>query len=345
MKINQISELIRSIRDELNLSRGIVPEVVHVYTHDDDTLHLITTDRAEKSLVLGPGGRIIAELAKRSEKKITVYGADELLLRKHRLNLTKERINEISPYLTDNQKIVVERIQSLVNQELSFPERMIEYNSSFSTCDVKVALAFSGGVDSSATGKLLLDVGAIPDALMVELDYRFVNPPFISHAEEWCKHNQMNLVMVPVGEDIDQVLIGVDEGRIHPCGKCHSVIMEKVRTYAITNGYHVLVTGELLPSGRQSIVLDDGLLIIHLPAALALSKYRTESIAETSGRKLGRRRFGCNLVAATHSKGWKQFGPSIFRVLRELEAGVLTTGQALEYIKDIIPYSIKKSGE
>ena len=58
--------------------------------------------------------------------------------------------------------------------------------------------------------------------------------------------------------------------------------------------------------------------------------------AEKSGKKLFRRKFGCNLVAKSHSKGWQNVGPSIFRVLRELEAGVLTTGQSLEYIKDIV---------
>ncbi len=345
MTVDQISELIQSIRNELNLSRGIAPEVVNVYTHDDNTVYLITSDRAEKSLLLGPGGRIIAELAKRIGKRISVYGADEVLLRKHRLNLTRERIHEISPILTKNHRIMVERLSYLVEQELSFPERMIDYNPSFSSIDVKIALAFSGGVDSSAAGKLLADLGLAPDAVMVGLDNRFINPQLISLAKEWCKLNQINLLTVPVGDDFNQVLEGVDEGRIHPCGKCHSVIMEKVRTYAKTNGYHILVTGELLPSGRQSIVLEDGLLIIHLPAALSLSKYRTELIAEKSGKRLGRRSFGCNLVAASHSKGWRNIGPSIFRVLRELEAGVLTTGQALEYIKDIIPYSMRKSGE
>jgi predicted PP-loop superfamily ATPase len=101
------------------------------------------------------------------------------------------------------------------------------------------------------------------------------------------------------------------------------------------------VTGEMLPSGRQALDLQENILIIHLPAALALSKYRTERISEESGKEIFRRKFGCNLVAKSHSKGWKNSGPSIFRVLRELEAGVLTTGQSLEYIKDIVRTSGK----
>ncbi|MHA1577262.1 MAG: hypothetical protein ACTSU3_07860, partial [Candidatus Thorarchaeota archaeon] len=47
-------------------------------------------------------------------------------------------------------------------------------------------------------------------------------------------------------------------------------------------------------------------------------------------------RFGCNLVNQQHGKGWQFVGPSIFRVLRELQAGVLTTGKSLKLIRSIL---------
>ncbi|TFH10621.1 MAG: hypothetical protein E4H14_02135 [Candidatus Thorarchaeota archaeon] len=335
MKPNQISEHVDAIRQELNLTRGISPRIENVYEHDDSSLHLVTSDRSEKSLLLGPGGRVVAELAKRTERKITIYGTDEILLRRHRLRLTMSRIEEIALDLTDSQKIVVTWLKHLIEQELSYPENQIHYKSVIRK-NLKIALAFSGGTDSTASTRILTESGFIPDAILVDLGHHFQNPVDIKLAEDWCFKQKVNLVRIGVVGASADLLERVDAGRIHPCGECHNKIMACIREYVIQTQCDVLVTGELLPSGRQSITLNEGLLIIHLPAALSLSKHRTETIAEESGKKLFRRKFGCNLVAKSHSKGWKNIGPSIFRVLRELEAGVLTTGQSLEYIKNIV---------
>ena len=186
---------------------------------------------------------------------------------------------------------------------------------------------------------ILKESGILPDAIMISLGHHMHNPKDIERAEEWCKQIGVQLISLNHSEEIHDILERVEEGRIHPCGECHNCIMEGVREFASKNNYEVLVTGELLPSGRQAVLVREGLLIIHLPAALSLTKHRTERIAQESGKKLFRRKFGCNLVSKSHSKGWRNIGPSIFRVLRELEAGVLTTGQTLDYIKDIIPHS------
>jgi predicted PP-loop superfamily ATPase len=114
------------------------------------------------------------------------------------------------------------------------------------------------------------------------------------------------------------------------------LILATLLRYAAESDHSVVVTGELLPGGRQAIVKTGNLLIVHLPAALSLTKHRTEHISEAYGRRIPRRQFGCRLVADTHAKGWMNVGPSIKRVLRELQAGILTTGQALEYIKAIV---------
>jgi uncharacterized protein len=335
MILNQISDLVNTIRGELNLTRGVMPRIENVYEHDDGSLHLVTPDRAEKSLLLGPGGRVTAELAKRIGRKITIYGSDKILLRRHRLQLTMSRIEEVMPELSDSQKKVVICLKQLIEHELLYPKKQIQYNSSLGN-NLKIALAFSGGTDSTASVEILKESGFRVDAILVDLGHQFQNPKDIKLAEDWCMQQYVNLVRIDVTGGNGDLLERVDEGRIHPCGECHNQIMERVRECIVKSKYDVLVTGELLPTGRQSIILEEGLLIIHLPAALSLSKHRTETIAEKSGKKLFRRKFGCNLVAKSHSKGWKNVGPSIFRVLRELEAGILTTGQSLEYIKDIL---------
>ncbi len=339
MKTSEIQDLIHEIRNELDLTRGVAPRIERMYEHDDN-VHLIVSDRAEKSLLLGPGGRIIGELAKRIGKRITVFGADELLLRRHRLELTLSRINEIgevSPF----QESILQILECLVKKEIDYPNHKIEQDFSFHP-EQEVVLAFSGGVDSTASAVLLKESGIRVNAVMIDNGVQYHNPRDIKLAEEWCNNQSITITKLPFGNENCDIIERVNAGLIHPCGECHARIMSNVREYAKRERYQVIVTGEMLPSGRQAITLDNGLMTIHLPAALALTKYRTETISQESGKALFRRKFGCNLVTRSHAKGWKNIGPSIFRVLRELEAGILTTGQGLDYIKNILS---KKSQE
>ncbi|MGY5858987.1 MAG: hypothetical protein RTU63_06435 [Candidatus Thorarchaeota archaeon] len=343
MNPNQISELVQIIRAELNLTRGVPPSIDAVYMHDDN-LHVVASDRAEKSLLLGPGGRAASELAKRTGKKITIYGADEILLRSHRLQLTKSRIEEIIPMATPSQCSMLKRLQTMIEQELTYPTKPTQTDSSLIQ-NLNVALAFSGGVDSTASAMILKESGIVPDSIMADLGHQYHNPKDTKQAEEWCNNQDIKMVKLSLADENSDLIERVEAGRVHPCGECHNRIMERVREYSVKNNYEVLVTGELLPSGRQALLLQDDILIVHLPAALSLSKHRTEKICERSGKELFQRRFGCSLVAKSHSKGWKNVGPSVFRVLRELEAGVLTTGQALEYIKSIVRHYPRETGE
>lgn len=343
MNSSQISELVQTIRAELNLTRGVPPRIDEVIQYDG-SLHVVASDRAEKSLLLGPGGRVAAELAKRTGMKITIHGADEIQLRQHRLQLTRSRIEEIIPMATSSQQGMLNRLQTLIEQELTYPQKPIQTESSLVQIP-KIALAFSGGIDSTASAVILKESGMVPDAIIGDLGHQFQNPKDIKKAEEWCNLQNITITKLSLGNENSDLIDRVDAGRVHPCGECHNRIMDRVIEYSVKNNYEVLVTGELLPSGRQALVLHDGLLIVHLPAALSLSKHRTERICERNGKDLFRRKFGCNLVAKSHSKGWKNIGPSIFRVLRELEAGVLTTGQGLDYIKSIVRNAPRETRE
>ena len=112
--------------------------------------------------------------------------------------------------------------------------------------------------------------------------------------------------------------------------------MSAIRQYATEIGADVLLTGEMLPTGRQSIEFDEEMLVVHLPAALAMSKYLTKEYYAQEAEPKDANRFGCQFLAQRHREGWKNCGPSIFRVLRELQGDVLTTGEALELVKSIL---------
>jgi predicted PP-loop superfamily ATPase len=335
MNPESILNLVQSIRDELGLERGVTPIIRKIYTHSDGSLHIITSDKSEKSLLLGPRGRISAELSKRLAVPVTIYGADELLLRKYRLEQALTRIEELTGASTKMQQGVLETLRKLIEHELEFPEESTIKDLSVDK-SVRIAVAFSGGVDSSAALVILKECGFEPEAITVDLGHEFVNPKEITKIGDWCFQIGLKQILIPPRNAIIDIVQRTRDGRIHPCGECHAVILDSVREYAIENGYSVMITGELLPAGRQSIEDYGQLITIHLPGALALSKHRTEVIAKENSKVTNQKTFGCRLLNDSHDSGWKMTGPSIFRVLRELEAGILTSGQALEYIKSVV---------
>jgi len=336
MKPELILALVQDIRDELGLDRGVSPIIGQVFAHPDGSLHIVTSDRSEKSFLLGPGGRVAAELAKRVMQPVTIYGADEILLKKHRLELTLRRIEELTSSTgVEAHWSVLQGLRKLITQELKFPEESCVFEKSIGHGE-RVAVAFSGGIDSSAALVILKECGFEPEAIVVDLQHVFLDQREMAEMVEWCSHLNVKLTRIPQDEATSEVVRRAREGKIHPCGECHALILACFLRYATESNHSVLVTGELLPAGRQAIVENGRLLTIHLPAALSLTKHRTEHISKTYGRSISRKQFGCRLVADTHANGWMNMGPSINRVLRELQAGILTTGQALEYIKTIV---------
>ncbi len=338
-----IEQLIHEIRMELGYDRGARPRVRMVVEAPDTSLHVITPDRAEKSMCLGPDGRVAAELAKRLSRRVTFYGDDELLVRRHRLDLTLARIEELMPQVTESQRVFLQVLASEIRIEssrpMSFPSR-----EEIAHSGIQVAIAYSGGYDSTASAILLRVMGIAIIAVTVDIGDAFVSRIQNHRLVSLCKALGIEHVLIHPSSIFDEIVVRARQGRVHPCGQCHATILDQFMDNVVSRGIEVAVTGEMLPTGRQAILLERGVLLVHLPAALALSKYRMIEICESIGIK-ERLTFGCNLLKEVHQQGWSAMGPSIYRVMRELEAGVLTTGQALDYVKSIVRPSIRDHQE
>jgi predicted PP-loop superfamily ATPase len=325
----EISRHVEEVRSSLGYVRGVEPRIMRV-VQLENRIECIVSDRAEKSLLLGPGGRIIAEVAQRIGQKITVVGQDERIIQDYRRGLTLERIDEIWPDLSPEQSEVISRLKSTITSGTQGSR------SQKGTSNARVAVAFSGGSDSTAALLIVRGWQMQITAVTADPGIGFLLPKEKARITDTCRELALNHLFLDVSEATREVRASADSGRKHPCGSCHLTIMESVKKHAKVEGFHALVTGELLPSGRQSIEMDGDLLVIHLPASLAMTKYATQEISRDAGTVGDDSSFGCDFLSGLHSKGWRFSGPSIFRVLRELQAGVLTTGQALRMIKTIL---------
>ncbi len=325
--------ILRDIRTSLGYERGVMPVVEAVFTHSDNSLHVILPDRAEKSMCLGPGGRVAAEFTKRVGKHTTFYGLDELEVRRQRLRLTLRRFDELEASVSENQRRVLVALRSRVEEEMEYPEREPKRTQT-PPCDMTVA--FSGGADSCAASLILRGMGQSPVLMTVRLGEEFLNRRDLEIIHHLGKEMGLVHEFVEPLPDHRTIAEQAKRGDLHPCGSCHDSMYRSLYRHINESEHDVIITGELLPTGRQSAVLDRDLLVVHLPAALAMSKFRTSRICQQASVTPLTGRYGCRLLAETLSPRWNMLGPSIFRVLRELEAGVLTTGQALEQIKRLV---------
>lgn len=124
-------------------------------------------------------------------------------------------------------------------------------------------------------------------------------------------------------------------GKYHPCGRCSKVINKTIEDYAIKNNIHIIISGDLLTTGSQSITVHDNFIKLNLPALLNVSKQELEKITNEYNIKKSKT-FGCPLLSETIKKYPYMKKYSIQRILRETRAGALEPGQALEQIQSLI---------
>ncbi len=334
MLAESLNNLVLEIRRDLGYDRGVTPRITQVIEYPDHSIHAILSDRAEKSLMIGPGGRIAAEITRRINRVVTFHGEDELLTRRYRLGLTLERIEEIRNCLSPAQAEFIGFLHTQVKQEIGYPNLILGQLGS-KALSTPVAVAYSGGVDSGATLRIISEHLEPVIAFTVDSGPMFIDSKMKERIQETCRTVGAKHLYISNDGRFKSIREKAENGRVHPCGPCHDFTMSLIRNRAKEGGLEVLLTGEMLPTGRQAIEMKDGLLIVHFPAALSLSKYRTREISTSDSGQGSHSRYGCHFLSAQHLKGWKTIGPSIFRVLRELQGGVLSTGEALAFIKSI----------
>lgn len=336
----EIIEEIINIREEIG-HEYVEPEIKDMYFHDNE-LTIITPDRPEKSIVIGKGGWVVGKLREKlSLESIHVISYTDIILKEYQLQLSVKHVKK----LLDEEKIPSNYVEAfnnmyfLLKQKKEAPynntivEKYVAENVNTKAYEnANVLVALSGGVDSSFSTVLAKSLGFNVKAVTVDPGTIVLPKQFRFNIDNLC--NRINVDHQYVKTDMSEIINDALNGKIHPCGRCskniHGKIEEKLEEY----GYAVMIFGDLLSTGSQSIVLNNNKIRINLPALFRMEKTEVKNIiTEYDVKKV--KGYGCPLIVEVHKK-YPQYRPfSIQRVLRETRAGILEPGEALELIRTI----------
>lgn len=337
MKLDKqdIIKRICRIREEIG-HRNVNPGISDVmYDEENKVLLIVTPDRPEKSTVIGKGGWVVGKLKEELNiNSIHVEAYPDILLKEYRIKLAGDKLNEISKAsnlanfkpLINLSRILRLRLKNIYNFKYIQEDEKEEK-------DNKAVVALSGGVDSSFSLIVAKKMGFNPVAVTVDPG-NIILPQYFKHnIEKLTGSLHVNHDYIEVG--MDEIMQDSLQGRFHPCGRCSKVIKGMVSDYAKKADVPFLIYGDLLTTGSGSIVQEDGMIKINLPAMLSASKGEIKDIVSRYGifPKGG---YGCPLISEVHKKYPYMQRFSLQRILRETRAGILEPGEALEMIMSTI---------
>ncbi len=339
LKKDDIITTISRIRDEIG-HKNIKPDILDVIFHEDSgKLLIITSDRPDKSTVIGKGGWVVGRLREElALKQIHVEAYPDILLRKYKLELASSRIEELRPY-REEYRVPLDNLSDLLIRRLENPYDLDVILEDFepnlkSTLDQNhnAVVALSGGVDSSSSLVISKMMGFNPLAVTVNPGDIILPGHFRKNVEKLT--GKLGVDHKYLEADMGKVVEGALEGRFHPCGRCSKIIEETVMDYTLNSGIPLLIYGDLLSTGAQSIISKGNILRINLPALLSVNKGEVKNLAQSYGvSKSGV--YGCPLLAAVHKKYPHMSRFSLQRILRETRAGILEPGEALDLIMSL----------
>lgn len=338
--------LISSIRKEIG-HEDLKPDILEViYDQERSELFIITSDRPEKSLVIGKGGWVVGKLKERlNVAQIHIEAQSDIILRRYRMQLALKKLEEVSGKYDEEYKNPLLRLGHVLkcrmespyfNQDhLDFREEAIELNSKNEnsiTQNHQAVVALSGGVDSSFTLIVAQKLGFHPIAVTVNPGDIILPKYFREKVENLTKKLSVEHIYLDV--DMAQEVEGALEGRYHPCGRCSKLIEEKVLEYTADSGIPMVIFGDLLATGAQSLSPRGSVLRINLPAMLAATKGETKSLAGKYG-VTSNGGYGCPLLKEVKKKYNHMNRYSVQRILRETRSGILEPGESLDMIMSL----------
>jgi len=255
------------------------------------------------------------------------------LVKKHRLALATKTVHNLLE--THKETRIGETLENCVIPMLEWRLASLDKEQGDTIgvetgCGKKVLVACSGGVDSTASLIVACKAGLNPVAITLKLPWGGNSPV---NLEKLCKEFGIPLETLGYTEKHLELFEDVQQRGYHPCGRCHSLLVEELYSYAHNVGADLIGFGNMLPTGTHSIrVVGGNLVHVNIPALLALDKCEALAITGFTGRL----DYGCNLLRVIHQKHRRTRWVSIQRVFRELRAGCIDAKMAEQFIWDIL---------
>lgn len=322
------------IREEIG-HQNVKPDIKDItFNETSGVMLIVTSDRPEKSAVIGKGGWVVGKLKEELDiNSIHVEAYPDILLKEYKMKLTRDKLKDILKTVKFTDSKPLENLCNLLNQRLEnitdFDIILQSIQNVEESAINQAVVALSGGVDSSFSLIIAKVMGFNPIAVTVNPGNIILPKYFQNNVETLC--NKLNVKHVYIKVEMDDIIKDSLEGRYHPCGRCSKVIKGAVLDYTKEKKIDFLIYGDLLSTGAQSIVIDENIVKINLPAMLSVTKGEIKNVASKYGvfKKGG---YGCPLINEVHKKYPHMRKFSIQRVLRETRAGILEPGEALEMI-------------
>jgi len=167
---NRVIDEICRIRKEIG-HENVKPDIQEInFDEKNRKLLIITSDRPEKSIVIGKGGWVVGRLKEELNlNSVHVESYPDILLKEYKMKLTLDKLKEILniPEFKDSKslhnlcKLLKLRIQNIHHFDIFLKEDLEESESN------QAVVALSGGVDSSFSLIIAKFLGFNPVAVTV----------------------------------------------------------------------------------------------------------------------------------------------------------------------------------
>lgn len=123
----------------------------------------------------------------------------------------------------------------------------------------RAIVAYSGGKDSTVALYLAKEIYKVPELEAVMIDHGFIAEEAIENAERIAE--SLNVPFKVLRYDYSDIFREALLKAQSPCRACSRRTMEKLRKYALRNGYRYIITGHELPFGHHPYRLMSGGII------------------------------------------------------------------------------------
>ena len=258
--LNHINRIRREIgHEEVQID---IKEVL--FDRDTYEMWIITSDRPDKSAIIGKGGWVVGRLREElGIESIHVESYSDFLQKEYKMNLSLNKLNSFvksndldnGSFLALNNLIDILKIKLDKLYSFNFYKYFKDLDESpynyFEAENHTAVVALSGGTDSSFSLILAKKLGFNPIAITVDPGTIVLPKQFKQNIDKLTQELDVEHEYIEV--DYSNLVEESFTGRFHPCGRCSKVIEETLYQYAIDNDIPMVIFGDMLATGSQCI--------------------------------------------------------------------------------------------